>query len=105
MFSVMVRRSTFTIRSTIGMRMKRPGPLGSGSSRPRRKMMPRSYSRATLIAANRNRTSRNAMATTATIAAGMRVLSDGLDRSYGLVDRADVEHEGRVDPVDADHRA
>ena len=50
MFSVIVRRSTFTIRSTIGIRRKRPGPFGSGSSRPSRKTMPRSYSRATLIA-------------------------------------------------------
>src|SRR6478672_6308613 len=56
MFSVIVRRSTLTMRSTIGMRMKSPGPFGSGSSRPRRKMMPRSYSRATLIAENRNST-------------------------------------------------
>ena len=30
MFSVIVRRSTFTIRSTIGIRRKRPGPFGSG---------------------------------------------------------------------------
>jgi hypothetical protein len=53
-FSVIVRRSTFTIRSTTGISRKSPGPLGSGSSRPRRKMTPRSYSRATLIAAKRN---------------------------------------------------
>src|SRR5205809_7286463 len=45
MLSVIVRRSTLTIRSTIGIRMKRPGPFGAGSSRPSRKMMPRSYSR------------------------------------------------------------
>jgi hypothetical protein len=56
--SVIVRRSTFTIRSITGMRRKRPGPFGSGSSRPRRKITPRSYSRATLIAAKRNRTTR-----------------------------------------------
>ena len=50
MFSVIVRRSTLTIRSTIGISRKRPGPFGAGSSRPSRKTMPRSYSRATLIA-------------------------------------------------------
>jgi hypothetical protein len=60
MFSVIVRRSTLTIRSTMGMRMNRPGPFGCGNSRPRRKMMPRSYSRATLIAELRKSTSRNA---------------------------------------------
>src|SRR5438874_11105270 len=57
MFSVTVRRSTFTIRSTIGIRMKRPGPFGCGSNLPRRKTIPRSYSRATLIAEIRNSTS------------------------------------------------
>ena len=56
MLSVIVRRSTFTIRSTIGIRMKRPGPFGGSSSRPRRKTTPRSYSRATLIAASRKST-------------------------------------------------
>ena len=50
MFSVIVRRSTRTMRSTTGIRMKRPGPFGSGSRRPSRNTMPRSYSRATLIA-------------------------------------------------------
>jgi hypothetical protein len=35
----------------IGMRKKRPGPLGCGSRRPSLKMTPRSYSRATLTAA------------------------------------------------------
>ncbi len=48
---MIVRRSTLTIRSTIGISKKRPGPFGSGKSRPSRKTMPRSYSRATLIAA------------------------------------------------------
>jgi hypothetical protein len=47
------------MRSTTGIRMNRPGPFGLGSSRPSRKTMPRSYSRATLIAENRNRTIRN----------------------------------------------
>ena len=37
MLSVIVRRSTFTMRSTIGIRRKRPGPFGSGSRRPSRK--------------------------------------------------------------------
>src|SRR6187549_1607032 len=58
MLSVIVRRATLTIRSTIGISRKRPGPLGSASSRPRRKMIPRSYSRATLIAEIRKSTTR-----------------------------------------------
>src|SRR5579862_2238445 len=44
MLSVIVRRSTFTIRSTTGMRKTTPGPFCS-SRRPRRKTTPRSYSR------------------------------------------------------------
>src|SRR5689334_14133586 len=44
MLSVIVRRSTLTIRSTIGMRKTTPGPF-CGSRRPRRKTTPRSYSR------------------------------------------------------------
>src|SRR6266481_2314299 len=44
MLSVIVRRSTFTIRSTIGMRKTTPGPFGS-SSRPSRNTTPRWYSR------------------------------------------------------------
>src|SRR5579862_4211251 len=44
MLSVIVRRSTFTIRSTTGMRKTTPGPF-CGSRRPRRKTTPRSYSR------------------------------------------------------------
>ena len=55
-FSVTVRRSTLTIRSTIGMIRKMPGPFGSGRSRPRRKMTPRSYSRVILTARKRSRT-------------------------------------------------
>src|SRR4051812_4453152 len=58
MFSVIVRRSTFTIRSTIGISRNRPGPFGSASSRPSRKTIPRSYSRATLIAETRKRITR-----------------------------------------------
>src|ERR671922_1854425 len=65
MLSVTVRRSTRTILSTIGMRRKRPGPLGGECSRPSRKMTPRSYSRAIRIDADR-RNSR--MTTTAAIA-------------------------------------
>src|SRR5439155_17731607 len=73
MLSVIVRRSTLTIRSTIGISRKRPGPFGSGSSRPSRKMIPRSYSRATLTAASRKSSRMTATATTATIAAVIEV--------------------------------
>src|SRR6266498_1457841 len=69
MVKVDLRTITLNIRSTTGIRMKRPGPFGSGRSRPRRKTMPRSYSRATLIAEMRNRTTRNRTTTRATIAA------------------------------------
>src|SRR5260221_4036056 len=48
MLSVIVRRSTLTIRSTIGIRKTTPGPLGS-SRRPSRKRTPRSYSRRILM--------------------------------------------------------
>src|SRR5690349_22412497 len=57
--SVIVRRSTLTIRSTTGISRNSPGPFGAGSRRPSLKTIPRSYSRATLIAAKRNRTIRN----------------------------------------------
>jgi hypothetical protein len=77
MLSVIVRRSTLTILSTTGIRMKRPGPFGSGSSRPSRKMMPRSYSRATLIAEIRKRTSRKARTMMTISTAAMEVLSRG----------------------------
>ena len=50
-FSVIVRRSTLTMRSIIGIRMNQPGPFGGSRSRPSLKMTPRSYSRAILIAA------------------------------------------------------
>src|SRR3954464_9959902 len=53
MLSVIVRRSTLTILSTTGIRKNSPGPFGCASSRPSRKTIPRSYSRATLIAAVR----------------------------------------------------
>ena len=42
--SVTVRRSTLTIRSTIGIRKISPGPFWA-MRRPRRKITPRSYSR------------------------------------------------------------
>src|SRR6478672_6614909 len=71
MFSVIVRRSTLTIRSTIGISRKRPGPFGSGRRRPRRKMIPRSYSLATLTAANRNSSTRIRTMTTTMMAAVM----------------------------------
>src|SRR5262245_32048407 len=47
MLSVIVRRSTFTIWSTIGIFQTRPGPRGGSSSRPKRNMTARSYSRRT----------------------------------------------------------
>ena len=53
------------MRSMTGMSRKRPGPFGSGSRRPRRKMTPRSYSRAILTAANRNRSTTTDAATRA----------------------------------------
>src|SRR2546429_9212034 len=56
--SVIVRRATLTIRSTTGVSRNRPGPFGAGGGRPRRKMIPRSYSRATLIAEKKNKTAR-----------------------------------------------
>ena len=77
MFSVIVRRSTLTIRSTIGISRKRPGPFGSGSRRPSRKMMPRSYSRATLTAANRKSSTRTTTMTTTTMAAVMTGILTG----------------------------
>src|SRR5688572_27505886 len=68
----------------IGMRRKRPGPLGSGSSRPSRKTTPRSYSRATLIAANRNISTRKAAAAIAIRAINeSRPFGSGYRRSYG----------------------
>src|SRR3954465_3220056 len=75
MFSVIVRRSTFTIRSTIGISRNRPGPFGSASNRPSRKMIPRSYSRATLIAETRKRITRKSrIATRINAAATGRIL-------------------------------
>src|SRR5712692_8337463 len=83
MFSVIVRRSTLTIRSMIGISRKRPGPFGSGSRRPSRKMMPRSYSRATLIAESMKSSRMTATTTTATMAAVTVAISfRGVLRSY-----------------------
>src|SRR5262249_174108 len=94
MFSVIVRRSTFTIRSTIGIRMKRPGPFGFGSSRPSRKMIPPSYPRATLVAEIRNGTIRNSRTSTTISAAAIG------SRSYLLGhvarQRLDLEHEAGI---------
>src|SRR4051794_18197920 len=88
MLSVIVLRSTLTIRSTTGISKKSPGPFGSGKSRPRRKTMPRSYSRATLIAEIRKRTTRKRTTTRATSPAAMpQTLLDG-----------QVEPLGRCDP-------
>src|SRR5436190_19992508 len=92
MFSVIVRRSTLTIRSTIGISRNRPGPFGSASSRPRRKMIPRSYSRATLIAEIKKSTTRKSrMATRIRAAATTAILlGHGLDDEREL--RADARH-------------
>src|ERR671931_629657 len=98
MFRVIVRRSTLTIRSTTGIRRKRPGPFGCGSRRPRRKTIPRSYSRATLIAEMRKSRTRKRRTTTMTIAAVT-------ERSYpqeSVGDLLDLEDEPRVDACDPD---
>src|SRR5712691_1960531 len=87
MLSVTVRRSTLTIRSTIGISTKSPGPFGSGNRRPRRKMIPRSYSRATLIAEIRKRTTRKRTTARATSPAAMGELSH---RQLEAVDTFDL---------------
>src|SRR5947208_18423 len=95
MVSVMVRRSTLTIRSTTGISRKRPGPFGSGRRRPSRKTIPRSYSRATLIAEIKKRTSRKrttTRTTTAAVTARILLLGEVLD----------VEREVGPDSRDAD---
>src|SRR5215207_9201202 len=46
---VTILKSTLTILSTPGSRMKSPGPLGPPLTLPSRKMTPRSYSLTTLI--------------------------------------------------------
>src|SRR5215207_8783135 len=65
---VTVLRSILTILSTIGRRMKSPGPLGPPWTRPRRKITPRSYSLTTLMALTITATTNSARITT-TIAA------------------------------------
>src|SRR5438270_2057922 len=75
MLSVIVRRSTFTMRSTTGISRKRPGPFGSGNSRPSRNTIPRSYSRATLIAEIRKRTTRKSRTTMPTSTTAMTEIS------------------------------
>src|SRR6476620_5438734 len=93
MLSVIVRRSTLTIRSTIGISRNRPGPFGAGSKRPRRKTIPRSYSRATLIAEIRKSTTRKSrIATRIRAAATTEIL---------LADRFDDERQLGPDARDA----
>src|SRR5215204_5715081 len=65
---VTVLRSILIILSTIGRRMKSPGPLGPPWTRPRRKITPRSYSLTTLMALSTTETTISARITT-TIAA------------------------------------
>src|SRR3954469_25562970 len=100
MLSVIVRRSTRTMRSTTGISTNSPGPFGCGSSRPSRKTMPRSYSRATLIAAIKKRNTKNA--TTASATRAMFTGFSGLRRAYGaLLDPMHVEGQP-VERSDAD---
>src|SRR5581483_6710255 len=91
MFRVIVRRSTRTIRSTIGISRKRPGPFGSGYSRPRRKTIARSYSRTTLIALIAKIRTRKTTMTSATMAP---VIAATLLRRHG--------ESKPLDAVDAD---
>src|SRR6266566_2068987 len=91
MFSVIVRRSTFTIRSTTGIRMKRPGPFGSGKRRPSRKTIPRSYSRATLIALSRNSSRKNRMTARTTRAAVTPASLHLVNRQGQTVERIDLD--------------
>src|SRR5215203_4003180 len=65
---VTVLKSILTILSTIGRRMKSPGPFGPPWTRPRRKITPRSYSLTTLMALSMTAAMNTAMITT-TIAA------------------------------------
>src|SRR4051812_7527134 len=88
MLSVIVRRSTLTMRSTTGISRKRPGPFGSGNSRPSRNTIPRSYSRATLIAEIRKRTTRKSRTTRATRPTAMTELSH---RELEPVHRLDLD--------------
>src|SRR5688572_9944936 len=65
---VTVLRSILTILSTIGRRMKSPGPFGPPCTLPRRKITPRSYSLTTLMALSTTEATNSARITT-TIAA------------------------------------
>src|SRR5215211_6426604 len=65
---VTVLRSILTILSTIGRRMKSPGPLGPPCTRPSLKITPRSYSFTTLMALSMTEMTNTATITT-TIAA------------------------------------
>ena len=62
------------MRSTIGISRKMPGPFGCGRSRPRRKITPRSYSRAILTAAKRNSKTMTSTTTIAIPAAAISAL-------------------------------
>src|SRR5215204_1159726 len=64
---VTVLRSILTILSTIGRRMKSPGPFGPPCTLPSLKMTPRSYSLTTLMALSMTETT-NIATTTTTIA-------------------------------------
>jgi hypothetical protein len=66
---------------------KRPGPFGSGSSRPNRKMTPRSYSRVILTAASRIRIRMTTTTATTISAMSIRPFRSGsviLRRARGL---------------------
>src|SRR5215204_2730281 len=65
---VTVLKSILTILSTIGRRMKSPGPSGTPCTLPSLKITPRSYSLTTLMALSMTETTNNATITT-TIAA------------------------------------
>src|SRR5215211_5740526 len=65
---VTVLRSILTILSTIGRRIKSPGPLGPPWTLPRRKITPRSYSLTTLMALSMTEATNSTRITT-TIAA------------------------------------
>src|SRR5256714_7825075 len=89
MLSVIGRRATLTIRSTIGISRKRPGPFGGSSSRPRRNTTPRSYSRATLIAAirkSRTMKTRNAARPRATDISAILRRPDAQDEPVDVFD-------------------
>src|SRR5690349_12143454 len=82
--------------------MKRPGPFGSGRRRPRRKTIPRSYSRATLIALTRKRMSRKRTTARATSAAAIPLILS-LSRLWALrppLDGVDLKRQA-VEGVDA----